>query len=146
MRGEMSSVLTDKTRPPDDDALLAALGAAATHWRAILERAEAAAPDARREWKHYGAKHGWQLKLMLKKRALLWLIPHRGSFMAATALGPAAVAGLRAAGITDALATEIENGRDLPEGKAARVEVATRKDAATVLQLVALKVDSLRTR
>lgn len=139
----MSSVLIDKSQTPDAAALRAALGGAAAQWDAIVARAQEGCPGLTQEWKHYGQKHGWQLKLATKKHTILYLIPHRGSFMAATALNPKAVAALREGGIADAFAKEIANGKTLPEGKAARVEVANKKDAITVIKLLALKVASI---
>lgn len=142
MRG-MSSVLVDKSAPPDDATLAAALGRAKPQWDHIVARAHIACPGLAGEWKHYGQKHGWQLKLATKKRAIIYLIPHRGSFTAALALNPRAVAALRDGGFAESYVREVENGRTSPEGKPARVEVSDRKDGETVIKLLAVKVASI---
>ena len=132
------SAFTDRTAPPDDADLAAVLGRSKTHWDAILAHVdglEGVAP----EWKHYAGKHGWQLKLMAKRRALLWLVPHAKSFLAGMALRESALDALHEAGLPPELVESIENEKTVMEGRPARVEVRTKKDRLAVLALLALK-------
>lgn len=135
-------ILGDRTRVPGDADLAAALGAAKPHWDALIAFVREACPEAAHEWKHYGAKYGWQLKVVRAKKALLYMIPHRGGFNAALALRPRAVEALRGAGVPEDLVREIEAAKDAPEGRPARVFVRTKKDAALAAKLVALKLAS----
>jgi hypothetical protein len=122
--------------PPELSLLL---GKARTAWdalRTFLDGLEGVTG----EWKFYGEKHGWQLKLVAHKRALLYLIPRDGRFTAALALRDPAIATLRAAGIPDAVVREIEAAKPSPEGKPARVEVRGARELPLVKKLVAAKL------
>jgi hypothetical protein len=67
---------TRKDAAPDDSALKRALGAVHPAYKEILTMIESYA----REWKFYGARLGWQLKVSQKGKALFYLIPLDNSF------------------------------------------------------------------
>jgi hypothetical protein len=92
------------------------------------------------EWKFYGEKYGWQLKVTAKRRALLYLIPRPEHFTAAMALREPAIAALRERGIPEPLVREIEAAKASSEGKPARVEVRNPRDLTVVKKLVAIKL------
>jgi len=125
---------------PDAAALGAQLGAAKATWDDVVAHLERVRGSAALEWKHYGARLGWQLKVTRGRKALLYLIPHEGRFVVATALGPAELALLHASGLPAELIRDIEAGRALPEGKAARVEVRNGCDAALAKRLLAWRM------
>jgi hypothetical protein len=91
------------------------------------------------EWKFYGKKHGWQIKALRKKKALLYLIPHQGSFLAGMALDEQAVAAVRDSALPPTLVEEIVSAKPSPEGRPARVEVETKAQAELVRRLLAIK-------
>jgi hypothetical protein len=126
--------------PPELSRLL---GKARKPWdalRAHLEGLEGVAS----EWKFYGARHGWQLKVVAQRRALLYLIPREGRFTAALALRADAIAALRSSGVPAKLVREIEAARESPEGKPARVEVSGMRELAVVKTLIAVKLATAR--
>ncbi|TNF32210.1 MAG: DUF3788 family protein [Deltaproteobacteria bacterium] len=135
----MSSIFTDKGAPPDDDALATTLGATKADWDA-LHAELAAVPGAALAWKFYGQKHGWQVKAERKRKALAYLIPHDGSFLGGMALDDHAVERVRTSDLPAALVTAIVEGRKLPEGRGATVEVHGPEDRALVSRLLALKL------
>ena len=136
----LEHVFVEKGREPGPAALARALGPAHAHWDALLGFVEAEAPSAKPEWRFYGARYGWQLKVVEGKRALLYLVPHAGSFLAALALRRPALEAVRAAGVPAALLREIEAAKPGPEGHPARVEVRTAKDLKNVERLVRAKL------
>ncbi|MCL4235266.1 MAG: DUF3788 family protein [Deltaproteobacteria bacterium] len=135
-------IFADKSRVPNDADLATALGAAKAHWDFLIAFVRKSCPEATHEWKFYGAKYGWQLKIVRAKKALLYMIPHQGGFNAALALRPPAVAAQLGAALPDDLVREIEAAKDAPEGRPARIFVKTKKDAAIAAKLVALKLSS----
>lgn len=122
--------------PPD---LATLLGSAKKHWDALLELLEGE-EGVVPEWRFYGKKHGWQLKVSAGKRALAYLIPRPGRFTAAFALRAGAIAALRESGFPEELAGEIEAADEAPEGKPARVEVRRARDLSLVKKLVRAKL------
>ncbi|MDP1826144.1 MAG: DUF3788 family protein [Archangium sp.] len=135
----MPSVFDDKSHQPDDVSLARGLGKATAPWLELVEYL-AQLPGVTASWKFYGAKHGWQLKAVQGKRAVLYLVPNAAAFTAALALRPAALEVARAT-LPPALVREIDAAKPGPEGHPARVLVRTRKDAALVKRLLALKVN-----
>jgi hypothetical protein len=129
--------LERETRP-DDAALTRALGKARPHWDALVAHLDEV--GATHEWKHYGAKHGWQLKATKQKAAVLYLIPHERSFLAALALKGKAIERALASELPGDLLHAIETARDYAEGRPARVEVKTKVDVAVVVRLLAIKL------
>ena len=132
------SAFFDRDVMPDEAALSATLGRTRVHWDAVVAHATAEG-DVEPVWKHYGKKHGWQLKLMRKRRALLFLVPHERSFLAGLALPADDLDAVRAAGLPADLIEAIQAGPVYREGRPARVEVTSQKDVKTVKKLIRLK-------
>jgi hypothetical protein len=137
----MPSSLLDRASPPDDAALARVLGQAKRWWDAVLADLGAREDGLVPQWKVYGAKHGWQLKVSKGKRAVVYLIPHTGTFTAGLALGGRAVAALASSGLPSDLAEAIRSAKKATEGRPARVEVGSGKQVAVVRALIALKLD-----
>ena len=99
-------------------------------------------PGATSAWKFYGTKHGWQLKVAMKRRALIYLIPRAGTFTAAVALREPAVAALRASKLFARQLRDIEQVRASPEGKPVRIVVTSARQLGSVKKLVEIKLQS----
>lgn len=125
---------------PDPAALAAKLGPSLEAWTHLVALMQQVAPEAAPIWKFYGEKYGWQLKFESKKKAILYMIPHDLSFGAALALKGEALERLNDSGLPADLVQQIHLGKMLPEGKAARVEVAVMADVMNVERLVRLKL------
>jgi hypothetical protein len=134
----MTNPFLEKATRPDDAALTRALGKARPHWDTLVAHLDEV--GATHEWKHYGAKHGWQLKAVKQKAAVLYMIPYERSFMAALALKGKAIEAALASDLPRGLIHAIETGRDYAEGRPARVEVKTKADVGVVKRLLAIKL------
>lgn len=119
----------------------ARLGKARPAWEALRAFLDAV-PGATSAWKFYGAKHSWQLKVTMNRRALVYLIPRAGSFTAALALRRPAVAALRDSKLAAAQIREIEAAKPSPEGQPARIVVTGARQLAWVKQLVMIKLQT----
>jgi len=137
-----SSFFDDKARKPDEASLSEALGKAKRCWDAIIDHLDKKCDGHVREWKFYGEKYGWQLKVVHNKRSVLYLVPRKDSFMASLALKEKAVDAVRASGLPPSLIRDIENAKAYPEGKPARIEVTGKKQADIVKQLLEIKLST----
>lgn len=122
----------------DDTTLSTMLGETKPHWDAIVAHVVREYPSLAREWKFYGPKHGWQLRILRKKSIVLYLIPHEGRFRAASALKKPALARLHESGLPPELVAEIEGAKTYGEGRPARVEVTDETHVGVVERLLAL--------
>jgi hypothetical protein len=131
--------------PTGPEDLAAQLGNATTAWTQLRTFVDAHAGVAS-EWKFYGEKYGWQLKLVAHGRALAYLVPKQGAFVVASAVRAPVIRALREAGYPEARVLEIEAAREAPEGKPARIEVRGIPDLAVVEMLLATKLQSRPSR
>lgn len=129
------------SRPADPPDATALLGKARPAWDAIRAFLDAV-PGATSEWKFYGARHGWQLKVTKDRRALIYLIPRSENFTAALALREPAIAALRASKLPAQQIHDIEQAKASSEGKPARIIVTGARQLGWVKALVEIKLQS----
>src|SRR5664279_4539073 len=125
-----------RTLPPTDDELSAQLGAARVLWDELL--AELGLPI--QEWHSYSPTAGWSLKLILKKRTILYLAPCHGSFRVAFVLGAKAVEAARQSKLSKAVRKIIDEAPRYAEGTGVRLQITARTDLAAVKKLAAVKL------
>jgi hypothetical protein len=125
-----------RTKPPTDDELSAELGAARALWDELLT--VLALPT--QEWHSYSPKAGWSLKLILKKRTIVYLAPCHESFRVAFVLGDKAVAAARQVKLSKAAMKILDEAPRYAEGTGVRLEVTARKDLAAVIKLAEVKL------
>jgi len=135
-----SSALEDKSRRPDEDMLAHVLGKSKGWWDAILAYLAEEYPGVQSEWGFPGAKYGWSLRPKLKKRTILYLTPHQGSFSVSFALGEKAVAAAEESTLPPPILEAIRNAKPYVEGRGIRFEVNHRDDVETVKKLVEIKM------
>lgn len=125
---------------PPSHYLSSRLGGSQPLWDSLMTFVSSSCSEAVPNWKYYGVKYGWQLKWEYKKKAILYMIPHEGSFGAAMALKEPALSRLPHSSLPASLVAQILEGRMLPEGKAARVEVTGTEHVEQVKALLLLKM------
>ncbi len=129
-----------RSRPPTDADLASALGAAKPLWdRVVVEMAEELGlPD--REWKSYGVKYGWALRLKRGKRNIVHLAPCQGCFDVLFILGDRAVKAARAGRLSRAAMKLLDEAPRYPEGTGIRLEVRGPKHIPLIEKLARIKL------
>ena len=135
-----SSAFSDKQVEPDDQKLAPVLGKSWPLWAEIKDHVQAVCGQVVEEWKYYGAKYGWTLKTLYKKRNLFCFTPHRASFNVSFVFGDKAVAMIEKSDLPRALVEDIAGAKKYAEGRGLRIEVKTRRDVEHVKKLLAVKV------
>jgi len=136
----MPGILTDKSHIPDDRALGAALGPAFKLWTNLKSSIDDAYGPLTPEWKHYGARSGWTLKLLRGKRNLFFMFPGKGFFTVAFLFGDRAVGAVGASDLPKSLIEELKGARRYAEGRGLRLDVRNKSAAGRVLKLVDIKM------
>jgi hypothetical protein len=134
------SALDDRSKGPDEGSLRAVLGRAAELWFPLIERLSAKYAPACEEWAFPGAKWGWSLRIVHKKRRILYLTPQRDQFVAAVVLGDRAVEAANGSPLPNAVLAELNGAKKYAEGRGIRIEVKTADDVETVELLAAIKM------
>jgi hypothetical protein len=96
-------------------------------------------PELRPEWKYYGAKSGWTLKLFEKTRNLCFVMPRAGELSIAFVLGARAVELALRSTLPESIRQEIRAARTYAEGRGVRVAARTPADLGPVETLLAIK-------
>ncbi|HEX2694740.1 MAG TPA: DUF3788 domain-containing protein [Acidobacteriota bacterium] len=128
-----------RPEPPDDDELGETLGPAKALWDGLTAGLSEEFAIGAPEWKSYSPKAGWTLRLFHKKRAIVYLSPARGWFLASFALGEKAVRAVLGMGLPASVVKAIEGAKKYAEGTAVRIEVKRPADVKVVRKLAAVK-------
>ena len=136
----MDNPFATKAKRPTKATLERALGRTQRHWDRVLEQTHRDHAGLVDTWMFYGPKSGWILKVAGKKRAVLWMSPRDGGFLASLALRDGAVAALRMTKLPRPFVEEIEGAKAWPEGRPARVRVTNLDHVRWIRTLVGLKL------
>ncbi|MDT8067326.1 MAG: DUF3788 family protein [Terriglobia bacterium] len=126
-------------KQPSESELATKLGKKKLLWDEVLAELERLGVSDL-EWTSYSLKSGWSLKVIRKKRVIVYLSPMHGGFRASFALGDRAVAAAKASKLPPKILKLVSKGTKYPEGTAVRVAVGSRSDVATVAKLATIKL------
>jgi len=135
-------VFNDKNTMPDNDLLIQKLGDTYLYWLEIKKHVNELVGDTTDEWKYYGKKYGWQLKTLLKKRNLFFLIPDDSFFKIVLIFGDKAVQKIEQSDISIEIKNDIINAKKYMEGRGVAIEVKDGKYLADIRALIDIKINS----
>ncbi len=136
----MSSVFIDKNIKPDNKIVADTLGSSYKLWEKIKISLTTNYGNLNEDWKFYGQKIGWTLKLLYKKRNLFFLTPYENYFQIAFVFGDKAVAVIEKSDLPENIIDEIINARKYAEGRGLRIPVKKQNDVKIVLKLAEIKI------
>lgn len=136
------SALDDRSEAPDEASLRAALGRAGALWFSLIGALSTRYPPMSQEWAFPGTKYGWSLRLVHKKRRILYMTPQRGQFTVAVVLGEKAVEAANHGALPASILAELNGAKKYAEGRGIRLEVKNSGDIEAVELLVAIKVEN----
>ena len=119
-----TNVFLDKAHAPTAREFADALKARAAYWHELRQDIAAPVVD---EWKYYGKKYGWTLKLLAGKRNLCFVTARDGYFIIAFVFGDKAVQAAAASKLPKDLVQELVDARKYVEGRGIRIEVKSRR-------------------
>ena len=138
----MTRMFLDKLDKPNNEMLSAALGSSYKYWEEIQNKLKDQYGQINPEWMYYGAKSGWTLKMMLKKRNLFFFGPCDKYFRIAFVFGDKAAKAIKESDLPAALIEEVKDTRRYMEGRALRIEVKKQKQVDDVIKLTSIKVNN----
>ena len=125
---------------PNAAALARALGAAKPLWDDLVAHLESTYAPITPEWKSSRTSPLGFLRLLQKKRTILYLLPREGHFLTAFVFGEKATAAVRAADAPAAVVKALNEARVYGEGRGIRLVTRTPQDVATMEKLAAIKM------
>lgn len=137
---DFTKSFTDKSIMPTTGLVKKVLGNNHPVWLSILKHINDKYGNTNAEWKYYGAKSGWILKTILKKRNLFFFDASEKVFRITFVFGDKAVKEISESNLPNELITELLNAKKYVEGRVISIIVKTKKDAANVCRLIDFKV------
>jgi hypothetical protein len=134
------SIFKDKSVKPDTRAFAEAIGETAGYWKELRNGLEDEFGELVEDWKFYGQKSGWILKLLRKKRNLFFVTPQEGFFRSVFVFGDRAVAEVESSDLPESIKDALRTARKYAEGLGLQIEVTTVDDIDVVKKLVRIKV------
>jgi hypothetical protein len=134
------SCFDDRASQPTKEAIAKVLGSTSALWFELVQMMAAHYPPIEEEWAFSGAQYGWSLRLIHKKRRVLYLIPQAGAFLVGVVLGEKAVAAANRSPLAQAVLDEINSARKYAEGRGIRWRVQSQEDLHSVELLAAIKM------
>jgi hypothetical protein len=129
---------SDKLRPPNERAVLAALGRAASAFEKLFEQLQAEHPDMSRTYRYYADAKGWLLKVTRRSQTVFWLNMGAGRFRVTFYFPERLTAVLRASELSEERKSQL---RKPATGKLRSVSITfgPQRGLRDVMTLVALK-------
>ncbi len=135
-------IFNDKTQMPVENELMKALGRVAKLWDKMLSYLESEFDPFTYEWRFYTKNSGWVIKTIHKKRTILYMRPHKASFLVSFVYGDKAVKAANESDLPESLIKQINEAKKYMEGRGVRVEVKRDEDLKIVRKLIKIKMEN----
>ncbi len=134
------SIFADKAVEPTPTDLQEQLGSLYPLWEQIAESVRKKYPNPKEEWNYPGKKYGWNFRLKDKKRAIIYLLPHKGYFKVAFVFGQKATDQIMASDIAKVIKSDLANAKKYVEGRSIAIEVKNHEPIEDIDQLIDIKL------
>ncbi|NOQ97479.1 MAG: DUF3788 family protein [Calditrichae bacterium] len=136
------SIFSEREHKPDSELLSKVLGESHPLWKEIKKHLDQTFGEIVEEWKYYGLKSGWVLKMLKKKRNLFFFIPMQSFFVISFVFGDKAVNQILETDFPNEIKSAIRNARKYVEGRGLPIEVRSANEVEQVKTLVEIKVNN----
>ena len=135
-------IFVDKNIKPDDKLLSEKIGKNFPYWTEIKEHVNEKYGSTTDDWKFYGKNYGWQLKTLIKKRNLFFLIPFKSYFKIVFIFGDRAVNEIEQSDVTENLKNDVINAKKYAEGRGLAIEVIDNTYMTDIKKLIEIKINN----
>lgn len=136
------SIFEDKNKEPTDEMLKDALGKTYQFWKEFKKHLGEEYGELAEDWKFYGQKYGWQLKILKGKRNLFFFIPVENYFKLTFVFGDKAVEKVQKSDLSANIKTTLKNAKKYMEGRGILIEIKTAEDMKIAKKLVEIKINN----
>jgi hypothetical protein len=139
---EEQKVFMKKDPPPGEEEVADVLGSNYELLNSIRDHVFETLGETMEEWKYYGAKNGWTLKNLYKKRNLYFIGIYPGYFRIVFVFGDRAVEKVASANISPVLKEELANTKKYAEGRGLNIKVDCPEILNDIRQLIRIKIEN----
>ncbi|MDR3652455.1 MAG: DUF3788 domain-containing protein [Paludibacter sp.] len=138
----MSTYFNDKLLTPTDEMVISALGETKYLLDSVISFIASEFDDCHTEWKYYGSKIGWSLKLFNKKRNVVFVGIEEGYFRLAFAFGEKAFQEIMKSNLPDSIKQQLSEAKVYVEGRPLRLDIKNKTDSTPLFQLIKIKLNT----
>ena len=135
-----ASIYNDKLIEPTDKMLSLDLASSITYFNIICEFIDTKYGNLNPEWKYYNKKSGWILKLLNRKRNVLFVVPCNKYFRTAFTFGDKASEIVFNSELPEVIKKDLFETKKYAEGRTIQVEVKNEIDLNNILKLIQIKL------
>lgn len=134
------SIFMDKSQVPTDAELRGVLGDKYKLWMEIRDRVYEKYPEGIEEWNFPGKKYGWSFRIKDKRRAIVYLLPRDGEFLAAFVFGGKAFEVIKKSDVSAQIISDLGSAKVYAEGRGIRIPVPDSSAQADIFRLIDIKL------
>ena len=134
------SIFMDKSQVPTDAELRGVLGDKYKLWMEIRDRVYEKYPEGIEEWNFPGKKYGWSFRIKDKRRAIVYLLPRDGEFLAAFVFGGKAFEVIKESDVSAQIISDLESAKVCAEGRGVRIPVPDSSAQEDIFKLIDIKL------
>ncbi|HEY3274582.1 MAG TPA: DUF3788 domain-containing protein [Methanocella sp.] len=134
------SAFDDKSKQPQEADLKVTLGSAYPQWNDLKKLITTTYAPVSVEWGFASKSTGWGLRLKRDNRAILYMTPCKGCFLASFALGENAVKAAHESDLPASVLAVIDGAKKYAEGRGVRLEVRSAEDVRNIEKLAVVKM------
>jgi hypothetical protein len=135
-----ASIYTEKLVKPDETMLTYDLAATKIFLEKIAQFIESEYGDFKPEWKFYTKKSGWILKMVTKKRNVLFVVPCDKYFRVAFTFGAKASDLIFSSTLPVSVKKDLLETKVYAEGRTIQLDVKTKNDLDNILEMIRIKL------
>ena len=136
------SIFDNKGKHPTDDEVAEKLASTYKWWKGIIDHLYEHYPNITEEWNFSGEKYGWSLRILSKKRRIIYLIPCEGYFKFALVFGQKALKIVLSSHIHEEIKHELKAAKTYAEGTGFRMDMKDEKLFADIKDLIDIKFNN----
>ncbi len=134
------SIFMNKSQVPSDAELRGVLGDKYELWMEIRDRVYEKYPEGIEEWNFPGKKYGWSFRIKDKRRAIVYLLPRDGEFLAAFVFGGKAFEVIKKSDVSAQIISDLESAKVYAEGRGVRIPVPDSSAQEDIFRLIDIKL------
>lgn len=134
------SAFDDKSQPPGEKELAAALGPTFALWNELKEWVGARFGPVDAEWGFTSKSTGWGMRLKQERRTVLYMTPCHGYFLTSFVLGEKAVKAAHESRLPASVLSVIDAAKKYAEGRGVRFKISRATDIRKMQRLAEIKM------
>ena len=136
------SIFLDKALQPKDEEVRNVLKNSYENWNAIREFITGNHENVSDEWNFPGKNYGWSMRIKIKKRNIIYMVPHDGYFNVAFVFGPRAYEVVSNSDLPGEIKDSLKQARVYMEGRGIRLDVHADDSINNIQELIQIKVQN----